>query len=75
MLSVFTQQSLRDQQSAYGLTVTIYFVKPFYKSVWLYAIVIQLLSLEYQNLANSLPWRNASLYFINLGLYLISLYH
>lgn len=75
MLSVFTQQSLRDQQSAYGLTVTIYFVKPFYKNVWLSATVIQLLSLEYQNSANSLPWRNASLFFINLCLYPISLYH
>lgn len=35
--------------------------KPSYKNAWLSDTVIQLLSLEYQNLANSLPWRNASL--------------
>lgn len=60
-LSAFPQQPLKFQQPAYGLTVTSSPPKPSYKSSCLSDRVIQPLSLEYQNPANSLPWRDTGL--------------
>lgn len=64
---LYTTGSKRSTASLWIDRNYCFFAKSFYKNAWSSDTVIQLLSLEYQNLASSLPWRNACLCCINSG--------
>lgn len=64
---LYTSGSKRSTASLWIDRNYFFFAKSSYKNAWSSDTVIQLLSLEYQNLATSLPWRNACLCCINSG--------
>lgn len=64
---LYTTDSKRSTASLWIDRNYFFSAKPSYKNVWSSDTVIQLLSLEYKNLATSLPWTNVGLCCINSG--------